>query len=71
MEVETDAIGDEITIPSSENDQRIGTENDKWEIACAQLCGLGHYVRGQMFVHSKDRSRSGMAAHRRRNQYWL
>ena len=25
-----------------------------WEIACAQLCGLGHYrMRGQLFVHNK------------------
>ena len=27
----------------------------KWEIACAQLCGLGHYrMRGQLFVHPKQ-----------------
>jgi cytochrome c oxidase subunit II len=27
----------------------------EWEIACAQLCGLGHYrMRGQLFVHSHD-----------------
>ena len=26
-----------------------------WEIACAQLCGLGHYrMKGQLFVHSKE-----------------
>src|SRR6476469_7285379 len=25
----------------------------EWEIACAQLCGLGHYrMRGQLFVHT-------------------
>jgi len=31
------------------------TNNDKWEIGCAQLCGLGHYrMRGQFTVHSKD-----------------
>jgi len=31
------------------------TNNDKWEIACAQLCGLGHYrMRGQFTVHTKD-----------------
>jgi cytochrome c oxidase subunit 2 len=30
------------------------TNGDKWEIACAQLCGLGHYrMRGQLEVHSK------------------
>ena len=26
-----------------------------WEIACAQLCGIGHYrMKGQLFVHSKQ-----------------
>jgi cytochrome c oxidase subunit II len=30
-------------------------DGTKWEIACAQLCGLGHYrMRGQLFVHSHD-----------------
>jgi cytochrome c oxidase subunit 2 len=30
------------------------TNGDKWEIACAQLCGLGHYrMRGQFEVHTK------------------
>lgn len=28
---------------------------EKWEIACAQLCGLGHYrMRGELFVHSQQ-----------------
>jgi cytochrome c oxidase subunit 2 len=32
----------------------MATGNDKWEIACAQLCGLGHYrMRGMLFVHDK------------------
>jgi len=27
----------------------------EWEIACAQLCGLGHYrMRGQLFVHTTE-----------------
>jgi cytochrome c oxidase subunit II len=27
---------------------------ETWEIACAQLCGLGHYrMRGQMHVDTK------------------
>ena len=27
---------------------------ETWEIACAQLCGLGHYrMKGQYHVHSK------------------
>jgi cytochrome c oxidase subunit 2 len=30
------------------------SENQQWEIACAQLCGLGHYrMRGMLVVHSK------------------
>jgi cytochrome c oxidase subunit II len=33
-----------------------------WEIACAQLCGLGHYrMRGQLFVHTKPDFESWMA----------
>jgi len=28
---------------------------EQWEIACAQLCGLGHYrMRGQLFVDSQQ-----------------
>ena len=65
MRVETDAIpGMEIAIhftPKLTNES--GTENDKWEIACAQLCGLGHYrMRGQMFVHSRDSFAKWLAA---------
>jgi cytochrome c oxidase subunit 2 len=52
MRSEQDAIpGMDIPIhftPIMSND-----DGTKWEIACAQLCGLGHYrMRGQMFVHS-------------------
>ena len=33
---------------------RANDSGDKWEIACAQLCGLGHYrMRGEMHVHNK------------------
>jgi cytochrome c oxidase subunit 2 len=64
MRVEQDAIpGMEVAIhftPVKTNEA--GTENDKWEIACAQLCGLGHYrMRGQMFVHSKANFTKWMA----------
>ena len=32
-----------------------GDIKEKWEIACAQLCGLGHYrMKGRLFVHSKE-----------------
>jgi cytochrome c oxidase subunit 2 len=54
MRSEQDAIpGQNIPIhftPILTND-----DGTKWEIACAQLCGLGHYrMRGQLFVHSHD-----------------
>jgi len=65
MRVETDAIpGMEISIhftPVKTNETT--ADSDKWEIACAQLCGLGHYrMRGQMFVHSKDAFTKWLAA---------
>jgi cytochrome c oxidase subunit 2 len=65
MRVETDAIpGMEIAIhftPVMTNETK--EERDKWEIACAQLCGLGHYrMRGQMFVHSKENFKKWLAA---------
>ena len=52
MRSEQDAIpGMDIPIhfkPILSND-----DGTKWEIACAQLCGLGHYrMRGQLFVHT-------------------
>ena len=53
MRVKQDAIpGMEVPIhftPVKDN------ATGEWEIACAQLCGLGHYrMRGQIFVHKKD-----------------
>ena len=53
MRVKQDAIpGQEVAIHFTPIRT---TNNDKWEIACAQLCGLGHYrMRGQFTVHSKD-----------------
>jgi cytochrome c oxidase subunit 2 len=52
MRTEQDAIpGMDIPIHFTP----IRTNNgETWEIACAQLCGLGHYrMRGQLFVDSK------------------
>ncbi len=52
MRVEQDAIpGMDVPIHFTP----IRTNNgDLWEIACAQLCGLGHYrMRGQFEVHTK------------------
>jgi cytochrome c oxidase subunit 2 len=52
MRTEQDAIpGMDVPIhftPVKSND-----DGDRWEIACAQLCGLGHYrMRGELHVHS-------------------
>ena len=31
------------------------TETGKYEIACAELCGYGHYtMRGLLYVHSEE-----------------
>lgn len=31
------------------------TETGQWEIACAELCGLGHYrMRGRLWVHTAE-----------------
>jgi cytochrome c oxidase subunit II len=52
MRVKQDAIpGMEVPIHFTPVLANNGAE---WEIACAQLCGLGHYrMRGQLFVHNK------------------
>lgn len=39
------------------------SEAETWEIACAQLCGLGHYrMRGQLQVHAKTDFAKWMAS---------
>jgi cytochrome c oxidase subunit 2 len=39
------------------------TDGDRWEVVCAQLCGLGHYrMRGQLFVDSKEDLRKWLAS---------
>jgi cytochrome c oxidase subunit 2 len=36
---------------------------ERWEIACAQLCGLGHYrMRGFLTVHTTEDFRAWLAA---------
>jgi cytochrome c oxidase subunit 2 len=60
MRVEQDAIpGADVPIHFTP----IRTTNgDRWEIACAQLCGLGHYrMRGQIFVETKADLQKWMA----------
>ncbi len=50
MRVKQDAIPG-LTIPV----WFIPTRTGEWEIACAQLCGVGHYrMRGYLTVHSQD-----------------
>src|SRR6266511_3674247 len=50
MRVEQDAIPG-MDVPIHFMPIRTTTNKDRWEIACAQLCGLGHYrMRGQLFV---------------------
>lgn len=50
MRVKQDAIPG-LSIPVSFE----AMETGQWEIACAQLCGLGHYrMRGQFFVQTAD-----------------
>ena len=52
MRVEQDAIPG-MDVPIHFTPIRT-TNGDRWEIACAQLCGLGHYrMRGQIFVDTK------------------
>ena len=52
MRVKQDAIpGMEVPIHFT---PVLTNNGQEWEIACAQLCGLGHYrMRGQLFVHNK------------------
>ena len=39
------------------------SEGETWEIACAQLCGLGHYrMKGQLVVHTKEDLEEWLAA---------
>ncbi|MFQ5605398.1 MAG: cytochrome c oxidase subunit II [bacterium] len=40
------------------------TETGKYEIACAELCGYGHYtMRGFLYVHSDNEYRSWLESH--------
>ena len=62
MRAEQDAIpGLDVAIhftPVKSNE-----DGQKWEIACAQLCGLGHYrMRGEMHIHSKAEFQKWLAA---------
>jgi cytochrome c oxidase subunit II len=43
------------TVTTAEMRQRLGRPDFEYEIACAQLCGIGHYrMRGFVTVHSEE-----------------
>ena len=53
MRVKQDAIPG-MEIPIHFTPKKTSEPGKNWEIACAQLCGLGHYrMKGMYFVHSK------------------
>lgn len=54
MRAEQDAIPGQVVTIHFKPIKANGPD-EKWEIACAQLCGLGHYrMRGMIFVHKHD-----------------
>lgn len=61
MRVKQDAIpGMEVPIHFTPVKTNHGMQ---WEIACAQLCGLGHYrMRGMLFVHTKEEFQKWLAS---------
>jgi cytochrome c oxidase subunit 2 len=53
MRAEQDAIPG-MDVPIHFTPKQVSTAEDHWEIACAQLCGLGHYrMRGMISVDTK------------------
>lgn len=51
------------TVTTEEMRRRTGNPNFQYEIACAQLCGIGHYrMRGFVTIQSQDEFASWMAA---------
>jgi cytochrome c oxidase subunit II len=62
MRVKQDAIpGMDVAIHFTP--VKASSAEDQWEIACAQLCGLGHYrMRGQLAVHTKSDFQNWMKA---------
>ena len=44
---------------------------EQWEIACAQLCGLGHYrMRGMLYVDTKDALQEWLSEQQPALQVW-
>ncbi|HEX7153328.1 MAG TPA: hypothetical protein VF618_17715 [Thermoanaerobaculia bacterium] len=53
MRVKQDTIPG-MDVPVHFQPTRVKPAGEVWEIACAQLCGLGHYrMKGMYFVHDK------------------
>lgn len=51
------------TVTTAEMAQRKGQDDYTYEIACAQLCGLGHYrMKGFMTIHTAEEFDAWMAA---------
>jgi cytochrome c oxidase subunit 2 len=62
MRSEQDAIPG-MDVPIHFTPIKTNDDGDHWEIACAQLCGLGHYrMRGQLFVHGPAEFKKWQAA---------
>src|SRR5205085_9253546 len=62
MRVEQDAIPG-MDVPIHWTPIKTSGPNDHWEIACAQLCGLGHYrMRGQIAVDTQADFEKWLAA---------
>jgi cytochrome c oxidase subunit 2 len=51
------------TVTTAEMRRKMGKEDYQYEIACAQLCGLGHYrMRGFLTVETPEEFDAWMAA---------
>jgi cytochrome c oxidase subunit II len=51
------------TVTTAEMRERLGKPDFEYEIACAQLCGIGHYrMRGFVTVHSEEDFDAWLAA---------
>ena len=52
----------EVSSPKDLNGSKIVKIVRPWEVACAQLCGIGHYrMRADMVVHPEEEFEKWMA----------
>ena len=53
----------EPTVTTAQMRERLGDDDFNYEIACAQLCGLGHYrMRGFVTIHEPDEFEAWLAS---------